>query len=328
MALARLHSAEEWITRFGEARARTAVAIGNFDGVHLGHQRILRGVIERARSGDVHDGDRVMASVLTFYPHPARVLRPTAAPALLATLEQRLEAFDAIGLDAALVLRFDEALSKLGAEEFARRFLVETLRAKAVLVGGNFRFGHRQAGDVKLLMAIGAECGFEVCVVEPVRVDGEIVSSSAIRQAVSDGRMEDAANFLGRAFSLEGEIRPGTGTGRKVVVPTLNLTTEQELLPKNGVYATETILSGRRFPSATNIGVRPTFDGTRMAIESHLFDFSEQLTSGKMEVRFRMRLRDEKKFESVDALREQVMRDIARAREYFRDGELRTGKSS
>ena len=153
-----------------------------------------------------------------------------------------------MGIDAALVLRFDEELSKVSAEEFVRRFLVETLRAKAVLVGGNFRFGHKQAGDVKLLSAIGAESGFEVSVIEPVTVDGVIVSSSAIRQAVADGRMEDAAKFLGRPFSLEGEIRPGTGTGRKLVVPTLNLTTEQELLPKNGVYATEVILGGTPIP--------------------------------------------------------------------------------
>jgi riboflavin kinase / FMN adenylyltransferase len=313
MALARLNSAEQWIARFGESRPRTVVAIGNFDGVHLGHQKILQGVLERARGGGG------LATVLTFYPHPARVLRPAAAPALLATLDQRLAAFDALGLDSALVLRFDEGLSKVGAEEFARRFLAKTLRARAVLVGGNFRFGHRQTGDVKLLCAIGAECGFEVCVIEPVMVDGIVVSSSAIRKSVSDGRVEDAAKFLGRAFSLEGEIRPGTGTGRKLVVPTLNLSTEQELLPKNGVYATEVILGGRVFPSATNIGVRPTFDGTRLAIESHLFDFSEQLTSGQMEVRFRTRLRDEQKFPSVDGLREQVIRDIERARKYFRD---------
>jgi riboflavin kinase / FMN adenylyltransferase len=319
MALARLRSAEQWIAKFGEKRARTVVGIGNFDGVHLGHQKILHGVMERARRGDGGDvAGELMATVLTFYPHPARVLRPSAAPALLATLEQRLEAFDAMGMDAALVLRFDEALSKVGAEEFARRFLAETLRAKAVLVGGNFRFGHRQAGDVKLLTAIGADCGFEVCIVEPVTVDGEVVSSSAIRAAVVDGKMEEATQFLGRPFSMEGEIRPGTGTGRKLVVPTLNLTTEQELLPKNGVYATETILGGRRFFSATNVGMRPTFDGTRLAIESHLFEFDEQLTSGRMEVRFRKRLRDEEKFPSVDALREQVMRDIAQAREYFR----------
>lgn len=313
MALARLNSAREWIARYGASRARTVVAIGNFDGVHLGHRKILRGVLERAR------GEGTLATVLTFYPHPARVLRPSTAPALLSTLDQRIAAFDAMGIDAALVLRFDEELSQVSAEEFARRFLVETLRATAVLVGQNFRFGHRQAGDVKLLSAIGAECGFEVGVVEPVTVHGVVISSSAIRKAVREGRMEDAAKFLGRAFSLDGEIRPGTGTGRKLVVPTLNLATEQELLPENGVYATEVIIAGRRFPAATNIGVRPTFDGTRLAIESHLVDFSEQLTCGRMEVQFRMRLRDERKFASVDALRDQVVRDIERARQYFRD---------
>ena len=322
MALARLNSAQEWTARFGASGERTVVAIGNFDGVHLGHQKILRGVLERARS------EQALATVLTFCPHPSRVLRPAAAPALLATLDQRLAAFDALGIDAALVLRFDEELSKVSAEEFARGFLVDTLRAKAVLVGGNFRFGHKQAGDVKLLSSIGAESGFEVSVIEPVTVDGVIVSSSAIRQAVADGRMEDAAKFLGRPFSLEGEIRPGTGTGRKLVVPTLNLTTGQEQLPKNGVYATEVILGGRRFPAATNIGVRPTFDGTRLAIESHLFDFNEQLTSGPMEVRFRMRLRDEQKFPSVDGLREQVLRDIERARKYFQDADATTAKSN
>jgi riboflavin kinase/FMN adenylyltransferase len=320
MALARLNSAAEWIERYGAERSRTVVAIGNFDGVHLGHQKILHGVLERARAG----GDGLLSTVLTFYPHPVRVLRPAAAPALLATIEQRLAAFDALGMDAALVLQFDEELSRVSAEEFARRFLVEMLRAKAVLVGANFRFGHKQAGDVNLLSAIGGENGFEVCVIEPVTVDGIVVSSSGIRQALAEGRVEDAAKFLGRPFSLAGEIRPGTGTGRKLVVPTLNLSTEQEMLPRNGVYATEVVLGGKRYSSATNIGVRPTFDGTRLAIESHLFDFSEQLISGQMEVQFCKRLRDEQKFASVDALREQVLRDIERAKGYFRDAPTRS----
>jgi riboflavin kinase/FMN adenylyltransferase len=150
-------------------------------------------------------------------------------------------------------------------------------------------------------------------------VEGDVVSSSGVRRILGEGCVEEAAKFLGRPFSLEGEIRPGTGTGRKLVVPTLNLTTEQEMLPRNGVYASEAVLGGKRFRSATNVGVRPTFDGTRLAIESHLFDFSEELTSGRMEIRFCKRLRDEQKFASVDALREQVLRDIERAKEYFRD---------
>lgn len=316
MALATAYSAEEWVTRFGAARKPAVVTIGNFDGVHLGHQQILRGVFERARRADM------LAAVLTFYPHPARVLRPDAAPALLSTLLQRLAAFEAAGIDAALVARFDAELAKLSAGEFVQRYLVETMRAKAILVGGNFRFGHRQAGDVRLLSEMGSECGFGVEIIAPVIVDGTIVSSTAIREAVREGRMENAARLLGGPFPLEGEIRPGTGQGRKLVVPTLNLATEQECLPKMGVYATETVVEGKAYRSATNVGVRPTFDGTRLAIESHLLDFSRQLTGGRMEVRFWTRLRDEQKFAEPEALRNQVLKDIEQAREFFRSSPI------
>jgi riboflavin kinase/FMN adenylyltransferase len=312
MALAIVNSAAEWVERFGESRKPTVVTIGNFDGVHLGHQKILSGVLERARAADL------IASVLTFYPHPSRVLRPEAAPALLATLEQRLAGFQAAGLDAALVLRFDAELAKVKAEDFVRHYLVETLRARAVMVGGNFRFGHRQLGDVELLEELGKRWGFQVHVVPPVVADGVVVSSSAVREALWAGRVADAARLLGRPFALEGEIQPGTGQGRHLIVPTLNLATEQECLPKNGVYATQTIVQGKIYQSATNIGVRPTFIGTRLAIESHLFDFTGNLTSGRMEVRFHARLRDEQKFASPEALKEQVLKDIDSAKEYFR----------
>jgi riboflavin kinase/FMN adenylyltransferase len=220
-------------------------------------------------------------------------------------------------MNAALVLKFDEQLAKVSAEDFARTYLVDTLHAKAVFVGANFRFGHKQAGDVKLLEDLGRRWDFEVHVVPPVIQDGIVVSSTAVRSAVRDGRMEDASRLLGRPFALAGEIKTGTGQGRKLVVPTLNLLTEQECLPKNGVYATETVIGGTKYRSATNIGVRPTFDRQRLAIESHLFDFSENLTSGAMEVRFWKRLRDEKKFSGPEALREQVLRDISEAQAYF-----------
>jgi riboflavin kinase / FMN adenylyltransferase len=311
MALAVLHSAEEWIARGGAKRKPAVVTIGNFDGVHSGHQEILRRVVERAAKQDL------LGAVLTFDPHPARVLRPAAAPLLLTTLEQRLHAFDEARLDAALVMRFDLEVAKISAEDFVRRFLVEAMRAQVVLVGGNFRFGHRQAGDVKLLTELGRQCGFKVEVVPPVVEAGTVVSSTAIRLAVREGRMEDAAKLLGRPFALEGEIRTGTGQGRKLVVPTLNLATEQECLPKNGVYVTETSVRGKTYRSVTNVGVRPTFDGTRLAIESHLFGFSEDVTSGRMEIRFRTRLRDEQKFAGPEALREQILRDIERAQHYF-----------
>ncbi len=311
MALARLDSPQGWLARFGEQRPPTAMTIGNFDGVHLGHQQILRRVVERAEKSNW------MPVVLTFFPHPARVLRPEQAPPLLATLDQRLAAFGAAKIDAALVLNFDRALAQVTAEDFVQRYVVETMRAKAVLVGGTFRFGHRQAGDVNLLRELGKRWGFEVDVVPPVTIDGVAVSSTAVREAVRDGRMEDARKLLGRPYALAGQIRTGTGQGRRLIVPTLNLATDQELLPKMGVYATEVALDGKVYRAATNVGVRPTFDGARTTVESHLLDFSESRTSGPMEVRFFTRLRDEKKFSGPEALREQVLKDIERAREYF-----------
>jgi riboflavin kinase / FMN adenylyltransferase len=311
VAMAILHSPAEWIAHFGDARKPTVVTIGNFDGVHVGHQKILRGVIERARSMDA------VSAVLTFFPHPARVLRPDVAPGLLETLPQRLSEFEALRIDATLALKFDLELAQASAEEFARRFLVETLQAQAVLVGANFRFGHRQAGDVRLLEELGRENGFAVEIVEPVLVDGQIVSSSAIRAAVREGRVEEAQRMLGRPFALMGEIRSGTGMGRKLVVPTLNLATQQETLPKNGVYATEVVALGTCYQAVTNVGVRPTFNGQQLAIESHLFDFAETITSGPMAVKFLARLRDEQKFSGPEALREQILRDVARAKELF-----------
>jgi len=310
---------EEWKRRFGDLPVHAAVTIGNFDGMHLGHQKILETVNEWVSSKETlkKKPEQLLATALTFYPHPAKVLRPAEAPPLLCTLPQRLAAFENAGMNAALVLKFDEQLAKVSAEDFARTYLVDTLRARGVFVGANFRFGHKQAGDVKLLEEFGRRWDFEVQVVPPVVQNGIVVSSTAVRSAVREGRMEDASRLLGRPFALAGEIKTGTGQGRKLVVPTLNLSTEQECLPANGVYATETTVDGKKYRSATNIGVRPTFDGQRLAIESHLFDFSENLTSGAMEVRFWKRLRDEKKFPGPEALRDQVLRDISEAHAYF-----------
>jgi riboflavin kinase/FMN adenylyltransferase len=317
MALAVLRSPEEWIARFGNPRRRSAVTIGNFDGVHLGHQRILHTVLDRARRTDA------LGAVLTFYPHPARVLRPAEAPALLETLEQRLAAIGATGIDAALVTRFDAELANVSPEDFVRRFLLDTMGAETVLVGGNFRFGHRGAGDINLLGELGQRWGFAVEIVPPLVENGVVVSSTAIRSAIRDGRVDEARRMLGRSYTLEGEIRTGTGQGRKLVVPTLNLATDQEVLPKNGVYATEAIVAGKAYRAATNVGVRPTFDGARITIESFLLDFSEDLTSGKLEVRFSQRLRDERKFSSPAELREQVLKDIELAKGYFGSVQLK-----
>lgn len=304
-----VHSAEEWAARIGDSR--TVMTIGNFDGVHCGHRKILERVVERARR------ENCLSAALTFSPHPLRLLRPEAAPPLIETLSQRLTRMEGLGLDAVFVMTFDMALAAMPPEKFVERILVNALHAKVVLVGENFRFGHRQAGDVQTLKKLGREFDFEVECAPPVIVRGAIVSSSAIRAAVSAGNMSRAARLLGRAFSLAGEVRTGTGTGRLFVFPTLNLATEQQLLPARGVYTTEAIVRGRCCRAATNVGVRPTFDGTRLSIESHLFDFSEEITAGPLEVRFWHRLRSEQKFSGPEALRGQIQRDLAATRSFF-----------
>jgi riboflavin kinase/FMN adenylyltransferase len=307
-----LQGVAEWTAKFGGERpSRAVLSVGNFDGMHLGHQKILRSVVERARE------TQSLAAVVTFDPHPLKILRPGQAPPLVETLAQRLANFQAVGLDAALVLRFDEALVRLSPEEFAGGILADRLHASAILVGQNFRFGYRQAGDVSSLQEIGSRLGFDVQIVAPVIVDGQIVSSSAVRRAVTEGGVAKAARLLGRPFALFGEIHRGTGRGSAVVVPTLNLKTEQELLPRTGVYATETQVAGKVYRSVTNVGLRPTFDGTHLSIESHLFAFQDKLTAGPLEVRFWERLRDERKFDGPEQLLRQIAADIEKAREFF-----------
>jgi riboflavin kinase/FMN adenylyltransferase len=310
MPLAVLHSPEQWTARFG-AGSRTALSVGNFDGLHQGHQKILRQVQARAHATSQ------LAAVVTFDPHPAKLLRPEQAPRMIQTLGQRLAGFEQMGLDAALVLRFDRALSLLSPEEFVQHILVERMHAAAILVGANFRFGHRSAGNVRLLSELGLRHGFDVEIVAPVELDGVVVSSSAVRSAIMEGRASDGARLLGRPFSLTGEIRPGAGRGRTILFPTLNLAPEQELLPKLGVYATESVLGGRVYRSVTNVGTRPTFNGEGVTVESHLFDFNERYTEMPLEVRFHTRLRDEVKFSSADQLKAQIARDITAAQQYF-----------
>jgi riboflavin kinase / FMN adenylyltransferase len=305
-----VHSPAEWAAKFGAGRAAVA-SVGNFDGIHLGHQKILRAVVEKARA------EQAIPTVITFDPHPIKVLRPALAPPLVCTIAQRLEGFASLGIEAALVLRFDLALAAQSPEEFAREFLAGPLRAKTVLVGGNFRFGHKQAGNVAVLQELGAKLGFAVEIVEPAVSNGEIVSSTAVRCAVSEGRIGDAARLLGRPFALTGEIRRGEGRGSTILFPTLNLAPEQELLPKTGVYATETLLAGRLYRSATNVGFRPTFNGTHLSVESHLFGFAEQVREGRIEVRFWERLREERTFSGPDELRSQISRDLENSRHFF-----------
>jgi riboflavin kinase/FMN adenylyltransferase len=310
MALEAFHSAEEWGARFG-ARGQSVLTVGNFDGIHLGHQAILRSVTDRARALGA------VSTVVTFDPPPLKVLRPESAPPRISTTEQRVEWFRKLDLDSAMILRFDEEFARISPDDFAVRLLLGQLCMRAILVGENFRFGHRHAGDAKLLRELGNAHGFAVEIVPPVLYRGEVVSSTAVRRAVSEGKVGHAAKLLGRPFALTGEVRPGSGIGGRLVFPTLNLAPEQELLPAIGVYATETVVDGRSHQSVTNVGRRPTFNGSSLAVESHLLDFSEKVTRGRMEIHFCERLRDEKKFRGPEELRRQISRDIARARRFF-----------
>jgi len=312
MAFLVCNSIEDWAAHFSDER-RSTITVGTFDGLHLGHQKILRLVRERAHAS------RSRAAVVTFDPHPMRVLHPDRAPSLIQTLGQRLAGFEELGMDAALVLRFDRTLSLVSADEFIKRILVKVLRVGAILVGDNFRFGHRGVGDVRLLRERGRRDDYSVEIVPPVEVRGQMVSSTAIRGAVAGGDIAGAIPLLGRPFSLTGQIQPGAGRGRTILFPTLNLEPEQELLPKLGVYATEAVVSGKAYSSVTNVGTRPTFNGSGVTVESHLFEFGETVVSGPMEVRFYMRIRDERKFSGPDELRAQIARDIVAARKFFAD---------
>jgi phosphoribosyl 1,2-cyclic phosphate phosphodiesterase len=306
-------SAEAWHAAYAATNRGSVLAIGNYDGIHLGHQAILRADVERA-----HETGAV-STALTFDPPPLKLLRPEAAPLRLSTNQQRMEWFGAVGLEAAVVLPFTRELSQLSPTDFVEKILVDNLCVKTVLVGEDFRFGHRQAGNVKLLRELGQRHAFEVAIIPPVEYHGEVVSSTIIRREIAAGDVSHAGRLLGRPFVLSGEVQSGTGSGTKFTFPTLNLVPDQELLPGRGVYITRTYFPGllRSVRSVTNVGMRPTFNGNALTVETHLIDFVPEKTPQRIEVRFWKRLRAEKKFSGPDELRTQIAKDIASAARFF-----------
>jgi riboflavin kinase / FMN adenylyltransferase len=291
----------------------TVAAIGNFDGVHLGHREILAGVVNDACAAGLR------AVAITFDPHPELVLRPARAPKLLTPLSERLRLLSETGVDAILVLRFDAELASLKPEEFVRRILVETLGVRSMHEGANFRFGHGAAAGVKELAAFGAASGFAVHVHSAVRTHGLEVSSSAIRGLVAAGDMRRARWMLGRPFAVLSTQTRGRGVGTKLLVPTVNLAAYDGLLPAIGVYVTRLKTPGRVFQSVSNVGNRPTFDGAGFAVETHILDFEpialEETTP--IELEFLLRLRGEQTWPTPEALKAQIMKDVRRAQRYF-----------
>jgi riboflavin kinase/FMN adenylyltransferase len=292
--------------------AHPVLALGNFDGLHRGHRKIL----ERLRRVA---GERGATSVvMTFDPHPPRVVRPDKAPPLIMTTAQKLEALEEAGVQGAAIVRFTHELSQWDPETFVRTVLVEWLRVSEVWVGANFLFGHDRSGNFSLLRSLGARYGFKAEKIDPVRYKDFVVSSTRVRRLVSEARVDEASALLGHPYFIDGMVVGGDQRGRTIGFPTANLCTENELVPPHGVYATTAIIDGIVRPSITNIGTRPTVDTSgKTTIETHIFDFDHDLYGTRMRLAFVQRLRDERAFESIDALKSQIASDCARARVLF-----------
>ncbi len=303
------HKLEDVPAGFGPA----LVSVGNFDGVHRAHAYVLSEIVRRARER------AAKAIAVTFEPHPVRILRPDSGLKLLTPTPEKIRLLAATGLDAVLLLPFGRDLSLMTPHQFAEQILKKKLHACEVHEGYNFRFGHKAAGTIEVLKELGRSMGFEVHVYPEMKLRGEPVSSSHIRRLLGEGRVSRARHLLGRPFSILSTPGRGRGYGSRYTVPTINLSRYEELAPKDGVYITRTRIGVECFDSVSNVGNRPTFGSDSFAIESHLLNFHplELAPETEVEIHFLDRLRDEIKFPSVEALREQIAKDVKRARRYF-----------
>ncbi len=297
----------------------TAVAIGNFDGVHIAHRELLSAVLRASRE------HALAASVLTFDPHPASIVAPERKQRLLSTQGERCSWMAREGIENVLILPFTVPFSRWTPAEFVERVLAKAFHAKAVIVGENFHFGHQQAGTTRVLADLGSHFGFETHMVSPVKIRGKVVSSSEIRRAIEAGKIELAGRMLGRPYSVAGEVVAGQGIGSKQTVPTLNLRTHAQVIPKTGVYITRTTDADHeslRWESITNVGYRPTFENSNahpaLTIETFLLSPFSPPAPERIRVEFLHRVRDERKFESAEALKAQIFHDVGRARAFFR----------
>jgi riboflavin kinase/FMN adenylyltransferase len=302
----------------------SALTIGNFDGVHYGHRKILQRVKTLA---DAHGWK---PSALTFDPHPTRVVAPERTPPLLTSPGERAHLMCEEGIEQVLILPFTQEVAQLSPEEFVTHLVVGKMGARAVLVGDNFRYGHRHAGDVELLKQLGHKLGFETEIVPAISCRGRIVSSSGIRELIRAGRVAMAARFLTHPYGLDGRVVAGRGVGSKQTVPTLNLATEAEVLPASGVYVTRTrdLEARREWNSITNVGYRPTFGKSdELSIETFLLDPLEGEAPSNIRVEFLHRVREERKFDSPEVLRHQILKDVGAAQRFFRRLKAWTGRA-
>jgi riboflavin kinase/FMN adenylyltransferase len=292
----------------------SVLSIGNFDGVHVGHQAVLRHVVERGRDLET------TAAAMTLDPHPVKLLRPRQAPRLLSTLDQRLELIERTGIQVTMVVPFTHRLARMQAADFVTRVLVERLGVREVYIGANFRFGADRGGDVDLLKRMGRELGFVAAGAPTVEVGGEVVSSSRVRSTVAAGQVEEAEDLLGRTVWVDGLVLEGRKLGRKLGFPTINVECDNELFPGHGVYITAVHIPSfaRTFPSVTNVGVRPTvYEDSATTIESHLLDFAADVYRERVRLYFLRRIRQERSFSSPTELMTQIRRDVDQTRTWF-----------
>ncbi len=291
---------------------RPVIALGNFDGLHLGHMKIVEQVVASARE------QSSTPLLLTFEPHPTRVVRPEHAPPLLMTLRQKLEVAKRAGIEGTAVVRFNYEVASWDPETFVRLVLFDWLHVSAVWVGAGFLFGHDRSGDFTKLRDLGARYGFEARKIDPVLVKESVVSSSRVRGLVFEGRMVEAAELLGRPYFMDGTVVHGLQRGRQLGYPTANLNSANELTPPNGVYTTRSTVDDVVYPSVTSIGVRPTFhEPSATVIETHLLDVDRDLYGQRLRLSFLQRIRDERTFDGIEALKAQIAADCNRARALF-----------
>ena len=295
-----------------EIQRPTVLTLGVFDGLHVGHQLIVRTVVERARAtGSV-------ATVITFDPHPRSVLHPESSPPLLQTLDQKVEGFGVLGIEQTIVIRFDEKFSQIRAEDFLRDVVKERLQAKEVYLGCGFAFGHNREGNIELLRRVSQELGFFADEVPEVQLRSQRVSSSKVRRLLTEGKVNLARRLLGRPYGVEGPVERGAERGRSLGFPTANLHPHNRVIPRDGVYVTGTLIDGQWRRSITNVGVRPTFGAdSEPSVETFVMDWAGDLYGDVVRVRFLHRLRDERKFNSVEDLTVQIQKDVRQAQSYF-----------
>lgn len=294
------------------------VTLGVFDGLHLGHQLIMKTVVDRARAMGA------IPTVITFEPHPRAVLHPESAPPLLQTFDQKIEALGILGIEQTIIIHFDRAFSEIRAEDFLRDTIANRLRAREIYLGRGFAFGHNREGNIELLRRISSQLGFFADEVPEVRLRGTRIGSTRIRELLLDGRVNLARRMLGRPYGVEGLVVRGDQRGVKLGFPTANIQPRNRVTPRAGVYVTATLLGDRWRGSVTNIGTRPTFgDHAESSIETHVINWSGNLYGDVVRVRFLHRLRDEQKFASLEQLKSQIESDVASARHYFEHASVR-----